>query len=119
VQFADAKIYAAFRQAHLRDALIKVQKESARHTAGDGLKRCQPCSSARESLSTQSWSPMVIGRFLAALAPVALPTGRRRETEPSTKLMRATRVVDLSLHPRAPAATTNSTDRTRQQQQQA
>src|SRR5215469_9990266 len=49
------------------------------------------CNSARESLSTQILSPMVIGRFLTALPQSPSPPGCR-ETEPSTMLMRATRL---------------------------
>src|SRR5437762_2919616 len=57
------------------------------------------CNSARESLSTQILSPMVTGRFLAALPQSPCPPGCN-DTEPSMMLTRATRLggsLDVSL----------------------
>src|SRR5208337_1004496 len=72
---------------------------------------CPACNSAREFWSTQSLSPMVMGRFLVAVPQSPVPPGCR-ETEPSVKLMRATRDggswVSSALGPISPEVTVAS-----------
>src|SRR4029077_500323 len=65
------------------------------------------CSSARESWSTQSLSPVVMGLLTTAVTHSSVPPGSN-DTDPSTWLNRATRVGGSSSSAAARCGTQNN-----------